>query len=464
MDTIKFPKDLRVAVADVIDGTGVPGILVDLVIRAPRKNDYTICALTDIKGVVNFSRSRVEQSLKNDQRIFPMGFVSMSLDECPGLTVEVPPAREIQRRIRSARKYRFRGYEPLREDLERVTNGEFLPASLHLKSAQQTPELWQVTLQLRRIEELGGTLRAHDERTAELLAQVSAERGALSSAMQQCEQRLTAVAARLDADAASGSAQREEWRRVIEQVQAAQGQAEAAVRSIEELTAAQRARDEHTTRIAAQQAGIERLTVGLKQAADGFRHMPPVPASSTEALSQTAQDVGAAEAVVAASSQPVGKSAVARVVSIGGPPVRSLKGGLRPALVVAGLVVASLGTVAAIRWQGTSIGRSVTSRRAELPQQPPASAPQRSLSASAFQSGVEALSRGDLPAAAQMFDDLVASEGGSAEVRNNLAVVLAERGQIDAAAEQLRRALELRPDYQRARLNLERIQALSAAH
>ncbi|MGD0949276.1 MAG: hypothetical protein ABSA52_17840, partial [Candidatus Binatia bacterium] len=115
-----------------------------------------------------------------------------------------------------------------------MTNGEFLPASLHLKSAQQTPELWQVTLQLRRIEELGGTLRAHDERTAELLAQVSAERGALSSAMQQCEQRLTAVAARLDADAASGSAQREEWRRVIEQVQAAQGQAEVEARATAE--------------------------------------------------------------------------------------------------------------------------------------------------------------------------------------------------------------------------------------
>jgi tetratricopeptide (TPR) repeat protein len=144
--------------------------------------------------------------------------------------------------------------------------------------------------------------------------------------------------------------------------------------------------------------------------------------------------------------------------------LRSPKGWFRPALVVAGLLVASLGTVAVIGWQGTFVGRSVTSRRAGLPQQPPASAPERSLSASVFRSGVEALRRGDLPAAAQVFGYLVAKEGGSAEVRNNLAVVLAERGQIDAAAEQLRRALELRPDYQRARLNLERVQALRAAH
>ena len=332
---------------------------------------------------------------------------------------------------------------------------------------------------LRRIEELGGTLRAHDERTAELLRQVSADRTALSSAMQQCEQRVTAVAVRLDADAASGSAQREEWQRVIEQVQAAQGQAEVeacatadraiaraelAVRSIEELTAAQRARDEHTTKIATQQAGVERLTVGLKEAGDGFQPMRSVPGSSAEAVSQIAQRVGAVEAAVAASRQPIEKSAVAGVVSIGRPPVPSLKGWLRPALVAAGLLLASLGTVVAIRWQGASIGRSVTLRRAELPPQPPASAPQRSLRASAFQLGVEALSRGDLPAAAKMFDDLVEGGSDSAEVRNNLAVVLAERGQIDAAAEQLRRALELRPDYQRARLNLERVQALRAAH
>ena len=332
---------------------------------------------------------------------------------------------------------------------------------------------------LRRIEELGGTLRAHDERTAELLRQVSADRTALSGAVQQCEQQLTVVAVRLDAEAASGSAQREEWQRVIEEVQAAQGQAEVearataeraiaraelAVRSIEELTAAQRARDEHTTKIASQQAGVERLTVDLKEAGDDFQRMRPVPASSAEAVSQIAQRVGAVEAAVAASRQPIEKSAVAGVVSIGRPPVPSLKGWLRPALVAAGLLLASLGTVVAIRWQGTSIGRSVTLRRVELPPQPPASAPQRSLPASAFQLGVEALSRGDLPAAAKMFDDLVKGGGGSAEVRNNLAVVLAERGQIDAAAEQLRRALELRPDYQRARLNLERVQALRAAH
>jgi tetratricopeptide (TPR) repeat protein len=266
-------------------------------------------------------------------------------------------------------------------------------------------------------------------------------------------------------------------------VQAAQGEAQAAacaaaeraiaraeeaLRNIEELSSAQRARGEHTTELLALSEALQECeqhpTVGLKEEAEGFRHMAPIPGSSTEALSRIAQRVGAAQGAVAASKQPIERSAVARVVSTGRPPVRSLKGWLRPALVVAGFLAASLGAAAEIRWQGMFIGRSVTLRRAELPPQPQASAPQRSLSAGEFQSGLEALSRGDLPEAAQAFDELVAREGGSAEVRNNLAVVLAERGQLDAAAEQLRRALKLRPDYQRARLNLKRLQALRAAH
>jgi tetratricopeptide (TPR) repeat protein len=144
--------------------------------------------------------------------------------------------------------------------------------------------------------------------------------------------------------------------------------------------------------------------------------------------------------------------------------LRSPQGSFRPALVAAGLVVAALGIAAVIGWQGTWAGRSVISMCAALLPQPRASTPERSSSARVFRSGVEALSRGDWPAAAQVFGYLVAKESGSAEVRNNLAVVLAERGHIDAAAEQLRRALELRPDYQRARLNLERVQALRAAH
>lgn len=80
-----------------------------------------------------------------------------------------------------------------------------------------------------------------------------------------------------------------------------------------------------------------------------------------------------------------------------------------------------------------------------------------------FAAGLEALDRGDLTAAAAAFDTLVKTQADCAEARNNLAVVFVEQGRLREAAEQLRRAVELQPDYHRARLNLDRVETLLAA-
>jgi tetratricopeptide (TPR) repeat protein len=80
-----------------------------------------------------------------------------------------------------------------------------------------------------------------------------------------------------------------------------------------------------------------------------------------------------------------------------------------------------------------------------------------------FAAGLEALSRGDLPAAAARFEEVVHAQPDCAEARNNFAVVLVEQGRIDEAAYQLRQALRARPDYYRARLNLDRVVALITA-
>jgi tetratricopeptide (TPR) repeat protein len=80
-----------------------------------------------------------------------------------------------------------------------------------------------------------------------------------------------------------------------------------------------------------------------------------------------------------------------------------------------------------------------------------------------FATGLEALDRGDLSAAAAAFETLVRTQTDCAEARNNLAVVLVEQGRLREAAEQLHRAVELQPDYHRARLNLERVETLLAA-
>ena len=81
-----------------------------------------------------------------------------------------------------------------------------------------------------------------------------------------------------------------------------------------------------------------------------------------------------------------------------------------------------------------------------------------------FAAGLEALNRGDLTAAEEAFNELVRAQPDCAEARNNLAVVLVEQGRLDDAAEQLRRSVELRPDYPRARFNLERVEAMRSAH
>jgi len=81
----------------------------------------------------------------------------------------------------------------------------------------------------------------------------------------------------------------------------------------------------------------------------------------------------------------------------------------------------------------------------------------------AFTSGLDALNRGDLTAAASSFGELVKAQPDCAEARNNLAAVLVEQGHIEDAAEQLRQALTTKPDYARARLNLQRVEAMLAA-
>lgn len=79
-----------------------------------------------------------------------------------------------------------------------------------------------------------------------------------------------------------------------------------------------------------------------------------------------------------------------------------------------------------------------------------------------FIAGLEALARDDLPAASASFTALIESEPDCPEARNNLAVVEVEQGRLAEATEQLRRAVQLRPEYERAKMNLRRVEALLA--
>ncbi|HVM97917.1 MAG TPA: tetratricopeptide repeat protein [Candidatus Acidoferrales bacterium] len=80
------------------------------------------------------------------------------------------------------------------------------------------------------------------------------------------------------------------------------------------------------------------------------------------------------------------------------------------------------------------------------------------LLAERFASGLKALQRGEFAVAEHAFREVVAARPGCVEARNNLAVALDEQQHREAAAEQLREALRIRPGYDRARKNLERLE------
>ena len=131
----------------------------------------------------------------------------------------------------------------------------------------------------RRIEELLAVQRARDERTSDLLAGLSADRDTFRTAVQQCKQRLTAMAGRVDADPAGEPPSLHALQQRIEQLQAAQQQAEVqtcatsgqalsraeeALRNVEELAGTQRRRaDEGAELLARSTAKQDALKAGL---------------------------------------------------------------------------------------------------------------------------------------------------------------------------------------------------------
>lgn len=78
----------------------------------------------------------------------------------------------------------------------------------------------------------------------------------------------------------------------------------------------------------------------------------------------------------------------------------------------------------------------------------------------AFIAGLDALGHGDLHGASRIFFELVQKQPACPEARNNLAVLFVEQDRLEDAAAQLQAALQLNPDYVRARVNRARVEAL----
>jgi len=81
----------------------------------------------------------------------------------------------------------------------------------------------------------------------------------------------------------------------------------------------------------------------------------------------------------------------------------------------------------------------------------------------AFDSAIDRLRHGAFVEAEAGFREVLRHEPNCVEARNNLAAALVEQHRLEAAAEQLREAVATRPDYTRARANLDHVEALLAA-
>jgi len=355
---------------------------------------------------------------------------------------------------------------------------------------------------LSRLAALAETLPARDAHVHDTLAGLGQERDALAAAVHACEQQLAATAARLDTGASR--AHLDDLKRAFERLQHEQQQAatqaqadvertsariEGALRRVDELAAA---RDETTGSLDVLHATVGRLAADVERLVT-LSSEPPAPAATVtaDAVSGLAQRIDHMDAELEELRQavarartapalrpPAGATMPSSTVRRSTPPSPAPR--VRPIRVVIALACVALGAVAIARWVLPTAPRSIvnrtTSAQAEPrgPQAParlagdaagaaPAAVSEEPSAEATFAAGLEALGRGDMRTAEASFTELTKLQPDSAEAWNNLAVVLTEQDRNAAARDALHRALELRPDYERARVNLQRVEALLAA-
>lgn len=370
--------------------------------------------------------------------------------------------------------------------------------------ARQTAELavTHADEALSRLAALAETLPARDAHVHDTLAALEQKRDALAAAVHACEQQLAATAARLDTSAsrahlddlkAAFDRLQHEQQQTAMQVQAdverASARIEGALRRVDELAAA---RDETTGTLDVLHATVGRLAADVERLVT-VSSEPPAPTATitADAVSGLAQRIDHMDAELEEFRQAVAQARTAPALRpSGGAIVRSSTmrrsappspaPPLRPIRVVIALACVALGAVALARWVLPTAPRLIVKQTTSVPAEPqgppaparpandaagaaPAAVSEEPSAEATFAAGLEALGRGDMRAAEASFTALTKLQPDSAEGWNNLAVVLTEQDRTAAARDALHRALELRPDYDRARVNLQRVEALLAA-
>jgi hypothetical protein len=102
---LNFPNQLSVRLVDARSREAVPNLALKLTLFAPRKNNYTIPAVTDETGEARFSREHVRQSIQDDWDLFPMDYVSALEDCSPEVEVKVCSAEDVGRTIEAMKMF-----------------------------------------------------------------------------------------------------------------------------------------------------------------------------------------------------------------------------------------------------------------------------------------------------------------------------------------------------------------------
>lgn len=277
-----------------------------------------------------------------------------------------------------------------------------------------------------------------------LLARVaSTERAAWQAAVDHLKQQVTALAAHVDDRTEVANRTLDDLRAALSSERATRQQSEADLRALVRNVAASEVADAAERESAATVPTMQQQIDVLRTRADEL-------AAALRQMDGRLESVPRPPLVAVAPAQPV-----AAVLADASPP-RARRWQPALAAAVAGMALLSAALLSR-RLVGDRSRDSVPAPRAaaDLP-----GGLADSRSAELFASGVKALQSGKFESAERAFRSVVGTSPGCVEARNNLAVALSEQQHVDAAVAQLREALRIRPDYERARLNLERLKSL----
>ena len=98
--TLKFPGVLEIRTVDSVTRRPAPQIGLLLTIFAPSKNNYNLVRITGGEGTASVTSAEMQESIRTDQKLFPMDYASC-LAECAAvIAVEICSAQQVRKAVK----------------------------------------------------------------------------------------------------------------------------------------------------------------------------------------------------------------------------------------------------------------------------------------------------------------------------------------------------------------------------